>query len=216
MWYDICYFLFERHKYLYVYVLQRNVLKVVGGETGKANGEEVLLEVCRKLFHDNLISSMTWTGKSGDKTKKKIKFKSFSNTRGLMFELVLAADKSFNEKKFEKILIYKVLKYGYRAKKTTPNESISELVPIKSIISSSNESTGAEHELVSNTQQQTITGPPASHMLPPSHNMVSGPPAAPSAIMNQPTFPHMVTPQYTQYKPYGLGWQNFNGNGNWI
>lgn len=208
--------LYLRDISIYMYVLQRNVLKVVGGETGKANGEEVLLEVCRKLFDDNLISSMTWTGKSGDKTKRKIAFKSFANTRGLMFELVLAADNSFNEKKFEKILIYKVLKYGYRAKKTTSNEKISELVSIGPIINSSNELTVEKHELVSNTHQQTIPGPPPSHMLQPSHNMVSGPSAAPSPIMNQPTFPHMVAPQYTQYKPYSLGWQNFNGNGNWI
>lgn len=113
-------------KYYLKSLFQYNTFKMVGGENGKSNGEEVVLQICNYMFSEQLLSNMTWTGKSGQKEKKKIAFKSFVQLIDLFYKLSNAADNTFDDKSCHRVFVYKVLKYAY--KKTTDVENSNKAV----------------------------------------------------------------------------------------
>ncbi|XP_055306816.1 uncharacterized protein LOC129571072 [Sitodiplosis mosellana] len=105
------------------------IFKSVGGETGTAVGEEVVQRICDYMFSEQLLSNMTWTGKCGQKERRKIAFKSFVQLIELFCNLGHAADNTFDKQECHRFFVYKVLKYAYKkssdenAQKKTTNVS---------------------------------------------------------------------------------------------
>lgn len=66
------------------------------------------------MFSKQLLSNMSWTGKSSQKEKKKISFKRFDQVIELISHLSNTADKAFKKSDCQRVLVYSVLKYAYR------------------------------------------------------------------------------------------------------
>lgn len=104
--------------------LQFDILKVVGGSSGKADGKVVQSNIFQCMFEDVFLASITWTGKSkkiGKTDKalpvtndKKLSLKRYKGVLKLITELCLAADSKYSEEKCQSDIIYSVLKYAYK------------------------------------------------------------------------------------------------------
>lgn len=94
------------------------MLKGIGGESGKAMNEEVqkvyMRSICGGLLTEQLLSKMTWTGKTNKKDVKKIAFKEQKKITELIFGLAAAADSTIDRTLGKRLIIYEVLKYAYR------------------------------------------------------------------------------------------------------
>lgn len=124
-------------------IFQYDVLKVIGGTTGNAQGKAALLVICQSIFEDALIGTVTWTGKTNNSGKtpassiqKKVPLKSYKNIVGLITKLCLAADKNYTTQRCQSDIIYTVLKYAYKKGKND-DESSSSISSPQSVESSS-------------------------------------------------------------------------------
>lgn len=88
---------------------QSKVVENIGGVEGKANGEQVTEKVVHSMISSNLLVRMSWTGK-GAKNETKIKFCNRINLINFIKTTVRKADRAYNDEKFEKKLIYGILK----------------------------------------------------------------------------------------------------------
>lgn len=98
--------------------MQYNVLKHIGGESGRPLDAEVqkiyMRSVCDNIFAEQLQTKMTWTGKTNTKSVKKIALQNCKKVIELIYGLAAAADKTIDSKMGKNLIVYSVLKYAYR------------------------------------------------------------------------------------------------------
>lgn len=75
--------------------------------------EAILKLFVNKIIENDTLSYFTWTGKSTAKYGKKYRFKALENITSLLYDLVAAKDKRYNNDLFESHMIKKVFKYAY-------------------------------------------------------------------------------------------------------
>lgn len=97
-------------------VFQFDLFKTIGEMEGKSSGDTVLLAIFGYLIEPQFLATISWTGKSDSKQKKKIKFESFSEMIELISKVCVAADRKYSEVQCKKDMVYKVFKYAYRIK----------------------------------------------------------------------------------------------------
>lgn len=94
------------------------MLKNIGGESRKPLDAEVqkiyMRSVCDNIFSEQFQTKMTWTGKTNNKSVKKIALQNYKRVLELIFELAAAADKTIDSKMGKNLIVYSVLKYAYR------------------------------------------------------------------------------------------------------
>lgn len=85
------------------------------------------------------MSTMTWTGKTSGGKPGKIKFESYKNTLQLIYDLSIAADKSFDQQLVLKELKYGILKYAHSKSKTTSTTASESPSPAPTVLSTASE-----------------------------------------------------------------------------
>lgn len=208
--------------YSLINVFQYNELKLLGGEKGAADGHVVVQLISKNLFHEKLVSNMTWSGKTKEKNTKKIAFQAFKSIFALISKLLQAADGKFDVAMSQKAITYKVLKYAYRKKPvdvasqqqnhsvnslevSTPNETNSKF--------DQNNQTGdlnaQIHSMAGSShpfqQRPTITRMQPAFPSTPQHTVIN-------QLMNQAPQLH-PPPQFTPYQNQYSGWGGFPNNG---
>lgn len=100
-------------------------LTIIGGESGKADGDKVVLHVVHALIAKDFLSSITWTGRSGKALEQKVALMKYPNIIRVVSTLCGKADQKYGWEKVHKGIVYKVLKYAYNGRSAT-NELIAE------------------------------------------------------------------------------------------
>lgn len=98
-------------------------------------GSKVVTSVVNEVISNSLLSKFTWTGKASKKNEKKLKLKSYSNVLNLVFEAVLAADRTYTKPQFEYDMTYKILKYAYLHGQSTTSDGPAILISTMSTTS---------------------------------------------------------------------------------
>lgn len=185
---------------------QYNIFKTVGGDGGKAEGEEVIIRICGYMFSEQLLSNMTWTGKCGKKEKKKIAFKSFEQIIQLFCNLSSAADKRFDQKDCHQVFVYKVLKYAYKKAPVTENvkeksvETIEEVeVDNEIIYVISDESTGAINTPCQAVSTNHMNSMPFLQYQPPHRLQYQSVPSVSGQNYHQNGVHHIIPHSTTQF-----------------
>lgn len=75
------------------------------------NQAKLLKALVYMLFERRFLSTITWSGKS--KGPKKTALQSYENVYGMMFDTVVAIDRSYKYDDFLSNLKNKILKYAY-------------------------------------------------------------------------------------------------------
>lgn len=117
------------YTFQHTYLFQFDLLKMIGGTEGKSSGDMVMVAIFGYLIEPQFLKTISWTGKSDSKSKKKIRFEKFAGLIGLINEVCIAADERYTDVQCKKDMVYKVFKYAYRIKSdsesndTTQNKS---------------------------------------------------------------------------------------------
>lgn len=74
------------------------------------------------MIDPKFLCTITWTGKSDSKAKKKIKFESYTEIIGLINEVCVAADRKYSNVQCRIDMVYKIFKYAYRNKSDNDSE----------------------------------------------------------------------------------------------
>lgn len=78
------------------------------------DGKKILASIVYAVIAPDLMSQFTMTGKSGNKSITKEKFKKYVNIINVLWRVANAADDSYTKARFEHDLTYKIMKYAYR------------------------------------------------------------------------------------------------------
>lgn len=107
-------------------------MKKIGGATGRGNGEKVLRSVVSKLISTDLLSTISWTGKSSIGKESKVRFSGYAGIIQLIADVCMAADSKMDHDTIVHLLKYKIIKYAYKFSPTLvvpPGPSGSPLPP---------------------------------------------------------------------------------------
>lgn len=111
------------------FMFQINTLNIIGGNSGKANGDKVVPHVTYAIISQDFLSQITWTGRAGKGMGKKVSLEKYQNIIRAIFTLCQKADQRYTLEKCRKSVIYKVIKYAYTVKpaenETTTNAIVS-------------------------------------------------------------------------------------------
>lgn len=124
----------------FICLFQFDILKVFGGYRGNGNAKKLVPILGKKIFSDDFLCEISWSGKSNVKSLKKIALKKYTGIRNLIFELCNIADKQCTELACENILKEKVIKYAYRNKKVANAEDIT------AVMTAQDDSSNADHD----------------------------------------------------------------------
>lgn len=97
---------------LKLFNLQVALLTVINGENAQKKGKDIIVSVAEAIIDPNILPEFTWSGKSNDKNKKKIKFAAYKEISGIIHTTCRRADSSYSVRECEKDLTYIVLKYA--------------------------------------------------------------------------------------------------------
>lgn len=91
-----------------------NALVKLNGDSGNLNGSKIIKKlVCEHVLSEDFLCSCTWTGKTNVKNVRKIELRKYKSLMKLIYETVLAADKTYTLLEFQTDMVKKVLKYAY-------------------------------------------------------------------------------------------------------
>lgn len=127
---DFLNFIYCSHMHLLnlrINLFQFDLLKTIGGTDGSSNGEMVLLAIFSYFIDQQLLKTISWTGKSDSKLKKKIRFESYTEMIMLINEVCITADKKYTDVQCKKDMVYKIFKYAYRIKNDQESESTTKI-----------------------------------------------------------------------------------------
>lgn len=148
---------------------------------------------------------MTWTGKTNKKDTKKIAFKSFTKITKLLITLSQAADVKYTDAIFAKTIVYKILKYAYRANPSNDDASdVRAIIEAPIIIDEPSTSVASNNEnpliCVSTSSRTQLNQQPIALAAAPHLQQVPFSYIHPSNWMNSNVWPQIVM-QQTQNKP---------------
>lgn len=95
------------------FFFQSDVLKVIGGTTGLADGKKVLQAIVQSVIAPEFLSTISWTGRAASGKSKKIALETYKNVKMLFSDVAILADKKLTIEMVEHILKYKIIKYAY-------------------------------------------------------------------------------------------------------
>lgn len=87
-----------------------NTLVALGGESGKAMGQKVLKSIFHSLIAPELLSSISWTGRSAKGAGTKIALCKYKGILRAIFLLCRKADKQYDAMRCEEDIKHKIIK----------------------------------------------------------------------------------------------------------
>lgn len=189
------------------------MFKVIGGTSGKAKGEDVVVAVCNYIFANDFMSKITWTGRSGSKEVKRVPLKKYGEIVKIITDLSLAADEKFSEKQCEHELVYSVFKYAYRRQPSIQDSVSDSSSNCSSAISVSTDSTDSttgqpqrskcidKLQPVSQGTSNNVEQHQTSHFAQVSQSNGYNPFQPPQNAMNG-VIPHQYYQPYPHHIPY--------------
>lgn len=103
------------------------MLKVIHGEDGKQNGNEIIVSIINALINPCVIAEFTWTGKTNVKGNKKYAFEKYKGIQRLVFAVCRYADHTYSKEKLEHDFVYTVFKYAVSRWKRIENSSSTDI-----------------------------------------------------------------------------------------
>lgn len=169
------------------------MFKIIGGTDGSSSGDMVLSAIFGYLIEPQFLKTISWTGKSDSKLKKKVKFESFSEIIGLICEVCNTADENYSDVQCKKDMVYKIFKYAYRIK--SDSESVNDAKENEAGNHQSNTSNNNNQE---NNQQQWPASPEIQNLRSSNYQRLQAAPSTSSTSV-QCTVPPMIYPSHFQH-----------------
>lgn len=131
-----------------------NYLILINGNNGELDAGKLIKGIFHKIFTKENLGNFTYAGKN----KQTRKFNCHKRILGLIFELLQAADSSYDRNLFDRDVVERVFKYAYQGRRSNPNAAIIE--------NNTNESTASSStQIIVRSEQNIPNNQPPSTLI---------------------------------------------------
>lgn len=116
----------------------------INGDSGILCAKKLIKPLVSHVISPEVLSLFTWTGKTQQKGVRKLVLKEYTETNSLLYEVLLAADKTYTQREFFDNMVIKVIKGAYLNAEIPNNKE-----------NGSNCSTGNSHQYGSDAAKRT-------------------------------------------------------------